>query len=102
MRKYGKHYVVCQQVSRHSSYELNSEARVDMYGTYTSLSEARKALKNCASIAEKDWHCTGEVACCRIVDEPDTVIIVKDWITEGHGDLTHNPKMITIRIEREP
>ena len=101
MREYGKHYVVYNQESYHNYYELNPEAKVDIYGIYTSLSKARKALQDCASIAEEDYHCTGEVVRCRIVDEPDTVIIVKDWITERHGDLNHNPKMITIRIERE-
>ena len=101
MREYGKHYVVYSQESRHNYYELNPAAKVYIYGIYQSLSKARKALKDCASIAEEDYHSIGKVAYCRIVDEPDTVVIVKDWITEEHDGLTHNPKMITIRIERE-
>ena len=101
MRKYGKHYVVYRQKSRHSHYGIGPETEIDIYGIYASLSKARKALRDCASIEEEECRHEGEVVSCRIVDEPDTIIIVKDWIAEGYRALSHNPQLITIEIELE-
>jgi len=102
MKEYGNHYVVYVQESAHNYYELCPESRFKIYGVYESLLKARMGLIDCASVYEADYHERGKTVSSRIVDELDTVIIMKDWIINQHnGELMHCPKLTTIRIERE-
>lgn len=104
MRKYGDKYIVLEQVTRHADYEPCPQSRVDIYGIYLSLSNARKGLADCAKIAEKVYRfdCLDEdTAVVRIVDEDDVVVIMKHSVSKRDGEIYHNSELISIRIERE-
>ena len=99
-----KSYLVVEKSSCHARYELAPVSRVDIYGVYGSLDEAKRGVKDCAKIAEKVYKfgdSNERNIVTRIVDDEELVVIVKHRVIDKDGDIRQESKLFSVSIREE-